>query len=114
MLALSEPGPERTSLLELSQALVQIQMSSLAWYEFCRGPRTPQQLAVGRSFLTSDGIVPLTEEIACCAGEVFRRLGSPRGRAGDIVVGVTASLAGAILLTENPRDFAGIPDLKLG
>lgn len=71
MLALSEPGPERTSLLELSQALVQIQMSSLAWYEFCRGPRTPQQLAVGRSFLTSDGIVPLTEEIAFHAGEVF-------------------------------------------
>ncbi|GMU52052.1 MAG: hypothetical protein AMXMBFR33_11980 [Candidatus Xenobia bacterium] len=64
--------------------------------------------------MTSDGIVPLTEEIAFHAGEIFRRLGSPRGRAGDIVVGVTAALAGATLLTENSRDFAGTPNLKLG
>lgn len=89
-------------------------MSGLAWYEFCRGQRTPEQLAVGRSFLTSDGIVPLTEEVAREAGEVFRRLGSPRGHAGDIVIGVTAALSGAILLTDNGRDFAGIPNLRLG
>lgn len=89
-------------------------MSSLAWYEFCRGPRTAEQLAVGRSFLASDGIVPLTEELAVHAAEIFRRLGSPRARAGDILIGVTAVRAGAILLTDNARDFAGIPDLELG
>lgn len=100
--------------MELSQTLQQIQMSGLAWYEYCRGPRTPQQLAVARSFLTRDGIVPITEEVAWLAAQVFRSLGSPRTRAGDILIGVTAVLAGALLLTGNPRDFAGIPNLSLG
>jgi predicted nucleic acid-binding protein len=44
---------------------------------------------------------------------VFRRLGSPRRRAADIAIGVTAAATGAVLLTRNARDFAGIPDLDL-
>ena len=88
-------------------------MSSLAWYEFSRGPRTPEQLAVARSFLSDVGVLPLTEEIAVRAADVFRSLGSPRNRTGDIVIGVTALLAGATLLTRNRRDFAAIPGLRL-
>lgn len=88
-------------------------MSSLAWYEFSRGPRTPEQLAVARSFLSDVGVLPLTEEIAVKAADVFRSLGSPRNRTGDIVIGVTAALAGATLLTRNRRDFTAIPGLRL-
>lgn len=114
VLALSTPGVQRRRLLALSQTLAEIEMSSLAWYEFSRGPRTPEQLAVGRGLLTNDGILALTEDLAFQAAEVFRQLGSPRGRASDILIGVTAALAGAVLLTENPRDFADIPGLRLG
>lgn len=45
--------------------------------------------------------------------QVFRRLGSPRRRAADVAIGVTASTLDALLLTRNQDDFAGIPDLRL-
>lgn len=88
-------------------------MSAIAWYEFARGPRTPEQLAVARSFLGEDGVVPFSEGMAVRAAEVFRQLGSPRKRAADVAIGVAAALRDAVLLTRNARDFAGIRDLRL-
>lgn len=111
--ALSQRGPERTRLFELSESDAAIQLSAVAWYEFCRGPRTPDQLAVARSFFLDDGIIALSEDIALVAADVFRSLGSPRRRAADIAIGVTAQMSGAVLLTRNTRDFAGIPELVI-
>jgi predicted nucleic acid-binding protein len=108
--ALSRRGAERRRLLEIAID-ADVKMSAVAWYEFARGPRTPEQLAVARSFFADDGIVPFSEEIAAAAAEVFRRLGSPRKRAADVAIGVTAAELGAVLLTRNARDFAGIPGL---
>ena len=111
--ALSIAGPERRRLLELADSETPIEISAVAWYEFSRGPRTPEHLAVARSFFAEDGIVPLSEGLAVRAAECFRQLGSPRRRSADIAIGVTAAAAGARLLTRNRRDFAGIPDLVL-
>jgi predicted nucleic acid-binding protein len=111
--ALARSGAERTRLLELSDSDAEIQMSAVAWYEYSRGPRTPEQLAVARSFLTGSGIIPLSEELAALAAEVFRRLGSPRRRAADIAIAATATAMGAVLLTRNEDDFAGVPNLQL-
>lgn len=110
--ALSSPGPERRRLRVLAESDVEIQMSAVAWYEFSRGPRTPEQLAVARSFLGEHGVVAFSETTAAEAADVFRRLGSPRRRAADVAIGVTASSARAVLLTRNARDFAGIPGLQ--
>ncbi len=88
-------------------------MSAVAWYEFSRGSRTPEQLAVGRSFFSGDGIIPLSEDLAAQAGEVFRNLGSPRRRAADVAIGVTAAARGARLLSRNAVDFAGIAGLEV-
>jgi predicted nucleic acid-binding protein len=68
---------------------------------------------VARIFFGSDGVVPFSEGLAAASAEVFRSLGSPRRRAGDIAIGVTAAAAGAALLTRNAKDFAGVPDLTL-
>lgn len=112
--ALGTAGSERRRLLTLADSGDVVQMSAVAWYEFSRGPRTPEQLAVARSFFAAtDGIVPLSEELAARAADVFRQLGSPRKRAADIAIGVTAAALGARLLTRNKRDFAGIPHLTL-
>jgi predicted nucleic acid-binding protein len=111
--ALSVRGPERTKLDELASSDAQIEISAVAWYEFSRGPRTAEQLAVARLFFGSDGIVAFSEGLAAVAAEVFRSLGSPRKRAGDIAIGVTAAAAGAALLTRNGKDFAGVPGLEL-
>ena len=111
--ALSAAGPERRALVKLADSEHELQLSAIAWYELARGPRTPEQLAVARSFFGEDGIVPFTEEVAALAAEVFRKLGSPRKRGADIAIGVTASSMGARLYTRNTRDFAGIPSLEL-
>lgn len=111
--ALSVRGPEREKLETLARSEAEIEISAVAWYEFSRGPRTPEQLAVARTLFGSDGIVPFSESLAEAAAEVFRTLGSPRKRAGDIAIGVTAAAAGASLLTRNTRDFAGIPGVTL-
>jgi predicted nucleic acid-binding protein len=111
--ALSVAGPERRRLRTLADSDDEVQMSAVAWYEFSRGPRTPDQLAVARSFLGEEGVVAFSEGIAAQAADVFRRLGSPRKRSADIAIGVTAAAHEAVLLTRNVRDFAGIPDLRL-
>jgi len=113
VVALSRSGSERTRLLQLAESESEIQISAIAWYEFSRGPRTPDQLAVARSFFFEDGIIPFSEELATIGAEVFRNLGSPRRRAADIAIGVTAASMGATLLTLNPGDFAGIPHLQI-
>lgn len=111
--ALSVVGPERKSLTALSESDAELQMSAVAWYEFSRGPRTPEQLAIARSFLGEEGVIPFSEGLAAQAAEVFRRLGSPRRRGADVAIGVTAAALGAVLLTRNARDFAGVPDLRV-
>jgi hypothetical protein len=111
--ALSAPGTERRRLRAISDSDAEIQISAVAWYEFSRGPRTPEQLAVARSFFGEDGVVAFSEVLADLAAEVFRRLGSPRRRAADVAIGVTAAAHEAALLTRNVRDFAGIPDLHV-
>jgi predicted nucleic acid-binding protein len=111
--ALSHAGPERRRLLQVAGSEAELQMSSVAWYEFSRGPRTPEQLAVARSLFSEDGVIPFSEELAGIAAEVFRQLGSPRRRAADIAIGVTAAALGALLLTRNSNDFAGIAGLEI-
>lgn len=111
--ALSMRGPERRRFEELVASPLVIEISSIAWYEFSRGPRLPEQLAVARSAFGSDGIVPFDEDLARQAADVFRALGSPRKRAADIAIAVTALRRGALLLSRNARDFAGIPGLLL-
>ena len=111
--ALSQAGAERNRLRWAAESEAVLQISAVAWYEFCRGPRLPEQIAVARSLFAADGVVPFDEALAAQAAEVFRRLGSPRRRAADIAIGVTAAATAAVLLTRNARDFAGIPDLQL-
>jgi predicted nucleic acid-binding protein len=111
--ALSCAGPGRRRLIQLAESEAELQMSAFAWYEFSRSPRTAEQLSIARSFFYDDGIVPFSEELAALAGEVFRRLGSPRPRAADVAIGLCAAALGATLLTRNADDFAGIPRLQI-
>ncbi len=110
---LSHAGKERRRLLALADSDADIEMSAIAWYEFARGPRTPDQLAGARLFLSEDSVIPFDKVTAEKTAEVFRLLGSPRKRAADVAIGVTASIACAVLLTRNARDFAGIPELEI-
>ena len=111
--AITQSGAERERLLRLAESAEQVSISAVAWYEFARGPRTPAQLAAARSFFASEGIIPLSEELSMIAAEVFRTLGSPRKRAADIAIGVTAAALAATLVTRNAADFEDIPNLAI-
>lgn len=112
--AVMRAGSERQQLLKLVESPAIIEMSGVAWYEFARGPRTPEELALASMVLEDDDIVAFSGEIATTAAETFRRMRGPRRRASDVAIGTTAALLGATLWTSNTRDFAGIPDLVLG
>jgi predicted nucleic acid-binding protein len=112
--AVSAAGKERRSLLALVDGDTPLGMSAVAWYEFARGPRTPEQLALASMLVEEDDLVAFDATLALASAETFRRLGSPRRRANDIAIGITAVASGAILWTLNPDDFAGIPNLALG
>lgn len=113
VVALSSAGKARRDLMALADSEHELQISAVAWYEFARGPRTPEQLGVARALFGDDGIIPFSDDLASIAADVFRSLGSPRKRAADVAIGVTASTCGARLYTRNRRDFAGIPGLEL-
>jgi len=55
-------------------------MSAVAWYEFSRGPRTRDHLALARCLFGAGGIVQLSEQLA-----------APAAGAADVAIGVTAS-----------------------
>ena len=112
--AISTKGPEQTLLRRLSDTDAAIEISAIAWYEFCRGPRSPDQEALARSYLEADGIIPFDETVAATAADMFRRLGSPRKRAADIAIAATALSRGARLLSANSRDYSGIEGLNVG
>lgn len=112
--ALRLPGAERELLREVADSSAQLEMSSLAWYEFCRGPHGPEHVAVARTFLEEDGVIPFDDELAERAADLFRRLGSPRKRAADVAIATVALARGARLLTANTRDYGDIEGLLLG
>lgn len=112
--ALSSGGPERDLLRAISDSPAEIEMSALAWYEFCRGPRLPEQEVVACSYLDAEGIIEFDEQLAAHAADLFRRLGSPRRRSFDIAIAATAIARDARLLTGNVRDYAGIEGLRQG
>jgi predicted nucleic acid-binding protein len=111
--AVSVRGPEQRRMAKLLAGESAIEASAIAWYEFARGPRTPEQLAVARDLFGDDGVISFSEELAEAAADQFRRLGSPRKRAADIAIAIVARARKAVLLTRNARDFSGIADLEI-
>ena len=106
-------GPEHDRLLELLRSRAFVEISAVAWYEFVRGPRTPEVLAAGRSVFGETGILPLDESVAERAGALYRGALANRRRAADLAIAAHAISRRAILLTHNPRDYAGIEGLTV-
>ncbi len=109
--ALTRRGAERERLAALVSTDAELEMSALAWYEFERGPRTPQQLAVGRRFLGPEGVLAFDEERVQRAAELFRELEGSKRYGVDIAIAAAALERQATLLTCNARDYRDIEGL---
>jgi predicted nucleic acid-binding protein len=90
-----------------------IAITTLALYEWLRGPRTGEELA------DQEALVPAAAAREFGAGEarraatLYRTLKRPRGRDMDIAIAACAIEQGARLWTLNPEDFRDIEGLDL-
>ncbi len=88
-------------------------ISSLALYEWRRGPRTELELAVEAALLGPEAIAAFGEAEARIAAAVYRAVRRARGREIDLAIAACAMTQDAGLWTLNPADFDDIPGLEL-
>lgn len=87
--------------------------STLAVYEWLRGPRTEDELADQEALLPASHAREFGAAEAATAARIYRSLRRARGRDMDIAIAACAIEHGARLWTLNPDDFRDLPDLDL-
>lgn len=100
-------------------AVGQVGMSVITYGELCLGAEKSQQRG---SALDKLGqlvelipVIPLLPEVACCYGEirgVLERQGTPIGN-NDLWIAAHAVSLGVTVVTNNVREFARVPHLKV-
>jgi predicted nucleic acid-binding protein len=106
----------RRSCAALEQTVARghvIAISTLALYEWLRGPRTPEEMEDQDALLPAGDARAFGPGEAARAAAVHRSLKRPRGRDMDIAIAACALEQRARLWTLNPSDFRDIPGLEL-
>lgn len=88
-------------------------ISSIALYEWLRGPRTAAEIDVQAAIAPPDAIHVFGEAEAALAAELYTTVKRPRGREFDLAIAACAIVRDAALWTANRRDFEDIPGLRL-
>lgn len=102
-------GPFREALA----ASHRIVIPTLVLYEWLRGPRGPEELAVQEAVLPAAEALPFGPEEARTAAALYRRVGRPRGREIDLAIAACAIVWDATIWTLNRADFEDIPGVRL-
>ena len=108
-------GPKRSEprLRQLIQEGERLLISSIAVFEWRRGPRTPEEIADQEALFPASGSIPFGSAEALAAADSYRKVKRARGREIDIAIAACAIVHSAQLWTLNPADFKDIPNLKL-
>ena len=88
-------------------------ISSLALYEWRRGPRTETELAIEAALVGPECVVAFGEVEAQLAAVAYRAVRRSRGREIDVAIAACSMSQDARLWTLNPSDFDDIPGLEL-
>ena len=88
-------------------------LCALVLYEWGRGPRRAEELAVQEAVLPAADAWAFGPAEALLAGELYRRIARARQREMDLGIAACALVRGANLWTLNRDDFADIPGLTL-
>jgi predicted nucleic acid-binding protein len=108
-------GPRRSleKLVALAEQGHRLSLSAVVLYEWLRGPRSRDELAVQEELCPRQGVVPFGPEQAALAARLYASLKRPRGREIDLAIAACALHDNAVLWTLNRADFRDIPDLAL-
>lgn len=108
-------GPRRSvaSLERTVAAGHVIAITTLALYEWLRGPRTKEELGDQEALLPATEARGFGPAEATRAAQLYRSLRRARGRDMDIAIAACAVEHSARLWTLNPQDFRDMPGLKL-
>jgi predicted nucleic acid-binding protein len=108
-------GPRRSlpALRRLVADGIRLGVSSLVMYEWRRGPRLDEELALEAVILGPDSVAVFGDLEARVAADVYRKVRRPRGRELDIAIAACALTQDAGLWTLNHEDFRDMPGLHL-
>lgn len=90
-----------------------IGMSTLALYEWLRGPRNETEISDQEALLPASAAVSFGATEAVIAAGLYRRVARARQRERDLAIAAVAIGHDALLWTLNLGDFRDIPGLRL-
>ena len=103
-------APALRHTFERSERVV---LPALVCYEWLRGPRLPQELALAEHLFPSESAIVFGPAEAVLSARLYRSVRRPRGREIDLAIAACAIVRDAELWTLNPADFKDIPGLRL-
>ena len=108
-------GPRRSlpRLTQLIEAGERLHLATVVLYEWLRGPRLAQELAVQEELFPREHAFSFGAEEASLAADLYRQVPHARGREIDLAIAATAMTRDAAVWTLNPDDFRDIRGLRL-
>lgn len=108
-------GPRRSmpALRAIVADGIRLGVATLVLYEWRRGPRTPDELAIEAGLLQPEAIVDFGVVEMQLAAALYQNVRRARGRELDLAIAACALSRNAVLWTLNTSDFADIPGLEL-
>lgn len=90
-----------------------IVLPTLVLYEWLRGPRRPEEIALQEALLPADEALSFGTREAAIAARLYNEVPRARGREVDLAIAACAMSWNARLWTLNRRDFNDVPGLRL-
>ena len=90
-----------------------ILLPALVYYEWLRGPRLPQELALEERLFPRQSAIVFGLAEARLSAKLYGSVRHPSGREIDMAIAACAMAREAELWTLNPADFRDIPGLRL-
>jgi predicted nucleic acid-binding protein len=90
-----------------------ILLPALVLYEWLRGPRIAEELALQESLFPAEAAIPFDKEQAKVSADLYRAVRRARTREVDLAIAACALVHDARLWTLNPADFQDVPGIRL-
>ncbi len=116
LIPLRDNDPVLVELLSELDGEVVVSVASVVELEggIARDPgQAERRRAVLNELMTGVRILAFTAQEAAVYGSIAQAAGYSRRKILDRMIAAQALVAGAVLVTLNPDDFAGIPDLRI-